>query len=99
MTKYTDFVKALAAEKKITYKEAMAQAKGLYKKDIESPKCVIEVAELKEVVVPEVVVPEVVAPVIEPLDLAPVIHIHLDPLTSGVVLKKPRKARAKSICA
>jgi hypothetical protein len=96
MTKYTDFVKALAAEKGITYKEAMAQAKGLYKKEVESPKSVIEVAELKE---PEVKEEVKTAPVIEPLQFDPIIHIILDALPSGAVLRKPRKARAKSICA
>lgn len=102
MTKYTDFVKALAAEKGITYKEAMAEAKGLYKKDVESPKSVVEVEkveEVKEEEKPKNIMDGCVAVGFpEPLDFAPIIHITLDALPgSGVVLKKPRKARAKSI--
>lgn len=99
MTKYTDFVKALAAEKGITYKEAMAEAKGLYKKDVESPKSVVEVEEVKEEEKPKNIMDGCVAVGFpEPLDFAPVIHITLDALPgSGAVLKKPRKLRAKSI--
>ena len=102
MTKYTDFVKALAAEKGITYKEAMAEAKGLYKKDVGSPKSVVEVVkveEAKEEPKTGLIMEGCVAKGFpEPLQFDPIIHIILDALPgSGVVLKKPRKARAKSI--
>lgn len=105
MTKYTDFVKALAAEKGITYKEAMAEAKGLYKKEVESPKSVVEVVKVEEVKEEEkpktgLIMEGCVAQGFpEPLNYDPIIHIVLDALPGSgkIVVKKPRKVRAKSI--
>jgi hypothetical protein len=85
MTAFTDHVKKIASEQKISYREAMKLAKETYIKPIKIEK----VEEVKEEVSPVV---EDVKTVPEPLEIVSLTEKHFEPIPHEIKIVKMPKA-------